>query len=343
MDGNKNLAFSGKNAVVVVHGGAGAIHRERLSQASEKEARSKLTLALQAGREVVINGGSALDAVIAAVKILEDATIYNAGRGSCLTRTGKVEMDAAVMDGTTLGAGAVAGITCVKNPVTAARAVLDHSNHVLLVGQGANAFSRKFAKTANLQIVDQEYFKTARAERNLEHYLIAEAEAKRNGTKAPSGLTTGASQGENYLEEPLGKKYGTVGAVAVDLGGHVAAATSTGGTVGKQPGRVGDSPLIGAGTFADDETCALSATGTGEHFMRSCVGHEASSLIRYAHMTLDEAAQHVINVTLARTGGDGGVIMVNSAGDFATRFNTLGMYRGVILSDGTIHTAIYDS
>jgi beta-aspartyl-peptidase (threonine type) len=338
-----NFGFNGRKAVVVVHGGAGAIHREKLSAASEKEARAKLTEALQAGHKVVAAGGSSLDAVIAAVKVLEDATIYNAGRGSCLTRAGRIEMDAAVMEGTTLEAGAVAGLTCVKNPVTAARAVMEHTDHVLLVGQGANAFSRKIAKKAGLKIVDQDYFKTSRAERNLEHYLAAEADAKRRGVKGPSGLTTGASQGENYLEEPLGKKYGTVGAIAVDRNGHLAAATSTGGTVGKDPGRVGDSPIIGAGTFADNETCALSATGTGEHFMRGCVGHEASSLIRYLGLTVAQAADRLIQITLARTAGDGGVILLDANGDYAMRFNTLGMYRGVILEDGTVQTSIYDS
>lgn len=340
---SSNLAFSGSKAVVVVHGGAGAIQPSKLTANREKEARDKLTQALKAGHKAISEGGSSLDAVIAAVKVLEDASCYNAGRGSCLTRTGKVEMDAAVMEGTTLHAGAVAGLTCVKNPVTAARAVMEHSDHVLLVGAGANAFSRKVAKEAGLKIVSQEYFKTARAEHNLQQYLKEEAEAKRLGIKGPSGLTTGASQDDDSMDEPLGKKFGTVGAVAVDPKGHVAAATSTGGVVAKSPGRVGDSPIIGAGTFADDETCALSATGTGEHFLRGCVGHEASSLIRYLGLTVAQTAERIISVTLPRTGGDGGVILLNAKGEFATRFNTLGMYRGVILEDGTVHTSIYDT
>jgi len=341
--GNSNLAYNGRKAVVVVHGGAGAIQRSLLSESKEKEARTRLEQALQAGRKVIVDGGSSLDAVIAAVKVLEDATCYNAGRGSCLTRANKVEMDAAIMDGSNLAAGAVAGLTCVKNPVTCARAVMEHSPHVLLVGQGANSFARKNAKTAGLKIVEQEYFRTARAERNLEHFLLEEADAKRRGVASPNGLTTGASQGDSLIEEPLGKKFGTVGAVAVDHSGHVASATSTGGLVGKHPGRVGDTPIIGAGTFADDNTCALSATGHGEHFMRGCVGHEASSLIRYLGLTVKQAADRIVEVTLKRTGGDGGIIMLNSEGDYAMRYNTLGMYRGVILEDGTVHTAIYEN
>lgn len=338
-----NLASSGSKAVVVVHGGAGAIDRAKLTASREKEARDKLTEALRAGYKVVSEGGSSLDAVVAAVKVLEDASCYNAGRGSCLSRSGKAEMDAAVMDGSNLRAGAVAGLTCVKNPVMAARAVMEHSEHVLLVGAGANAFSRRIASQAGLKIVSQDYFVTARAERNLQQFLHQEAEAKRLGIKGPSGLTTGSSQDDDRLEEPLGKKYGTVGAVAVDNNGHVAAATSTGGIVAKSPGRVGDSPIVGAGTFADDETCALSATGTGEHFIRGCVGHEASALVRYLGLTVAEAAERIFTVTLPRTGGEGGVILINTKGDFAMRFNTLGMYRGVVLEDGTIETSVYDS
>jgi beta-aspartyl-peptidase (threonine type) len=342
MSVTSNLAFSGGKAVVVVHGGAGAIQRAKLTATREKEARDKLTAALKAGHHVISEGGSSLDAVVAAVKVLEDASCYNAGRGSCLSRSGKAEMDAAVMDGTNLAAGAVAGLTCVKNPVTAARAVMEHSEHVFLVGAGANAFSRKVARAAGLEIVSQDYFKTARAEHNLKQFLHAEAEAKRLGLKGPSGLTTGSSQDDDSpTDEPLGKKYGTVGAVAVDRNGHVAAATSTGGIVAKSPGRVGDSPIIGAGTFADNQTCALSATGTGEHFIRGCIGHEASSLIRYLGLTLEQTAEHLISETLPRTGGDGGVILINAQGDFAMRFNTLGMYRGVILEDGTIATSVY--
>jgi L-asparaginase / beta-aspartyl-peptidase len=336
-----SLPASGKNAVVVVHGGAGAIDKTKLTAAREREAKAKLEQALQAGYKAIAAGGNSLDAVVAAVKVLEDASIYNAGRGSCLTRSGKIEMDAAIMNGTTLAAGAVASITCVKNPITAARAVMEHTHHVLLVGTGANSFAKKIAPKAGLKIVEPNYFKTAHAELSLKHYLEAEAEAKKRGHKMPSGLTTGESQCDMPHEEPLGKKYGTVGAVAVDKAGHIAAATSTGGTVGKEPGRVGDTPIIGAGTYADDQTCALSATGDGEHFIRGAVGHEVSALVRHLGLTVKQAADRVVEVTLARTAGDGGVILIDAKGNYAIRYNTLGMYRGVIFEDGSIQTAIY--
>ncbi len=340
MGASSKLVFGGKDAVLVVHGGAGAISRAKLTKSREKQARAALEKALKAGHHVVKKGGSSLDAVIAAVKVLEDAPVYNAGRGSCLTRAGKIEMDAAVMEGTALHAGAVAGVNCVKNPVTLARAVMEHTHHVLLVGQGANSFARKAAKKAGLEIVDTDYFLTENAERNLQRFLEAEAKAKRHGGQRPSGLTT---DGEEEHEEPLGKKYGTVGAVAVDQLRHVAAATSTGGTVGKDPGRVGDSPLIGSGTYADDDTLAASATGYGEHFIRGAVCHEASSLVRYKGMTVSQTADRIFNVTLPRTGGDGGLILIDPAGNYAMRYNTIGMYRGVIFKDGTFLTAIYES
>lgn len=452
-----NLASYGTKAVLVVHGGAGAISRERLSAHPERQCLAKLEEALRAGFSVIRSGGTSLDGVIAAVKILEDVSVFNAGRGSCLTRKGTIEMDAAVMEGTRLFAGAVAGVTCVKNPVTAARAVLDYCpHHVLLVGPGADAFARKIAPMAGLKIVDQAYFRTRRAERHLERFLEAEKAAKKKG-KRVSGLTTGSSQedfeelsaeefgedlpgeqsnGEKPLEkpveeqlvvpppalpspvplaprenvdfpkvsrgrrtagaeanlvsgsserhrtpragadlvgggserhrtgadlvsesstragdpgdldladliDPLGKKYGTVGAVAVDRFGCVAAATSTGGLVGKDPGRVGDSPIIGAGTYADNETCALSATGTGEHFIRNVIGHEVSALIRYKGLSLRAAAEHAMFVNLARTMGDGGLITINRAGEYAMVYNTLGMYRGVVFEDGRVVTSIF--
>lgn len=337
---SSKLAFGGREAVLVVHGGAGAISRVKLTKPREKEARDAMEQALRAGHAIIKKGGGSLDAVIAAVKVLEDAPIYNAGRGSCLTRTGKIEMDAAVMEGTALHAGAVAGINCVKNPVTLARAIMEHTHHVLLVGKGANRFAQKVAKKAGLDIVDPDYFMTKTAEKNLERFLDALSKAKKHGGRRPSGLT---ADGEEQHEKPLGKKHGTVGAVAVDHHHHVAAATSTGGTVGKDPGRVGDSPLIGSGTYADNETLAASATGYGEHFIRSAVCHEASSLVRYKGMTVAQTADRIFNVTLPRTGGDGGLILIDPQGNYAMRYNTIGMYRGVIFKDGTVLTAIYDN
>lgn len=335
MTHSNTLPASGKNAVVVVHGGAGAVDRTKLTPEREHEAHEKLEEALRAGFDAIARGGNSLDAVVGAVKVLEDASIYNAGRGSCLTREGTIEMDAAIMNGATLAAGAVACITCAKNPVMAARAVMEHTHHVLLVGAGADSFARKLSLTAGFEIEDAEYFKTKHAVQNLQAFLEEEAEAKRVGGKRPTGLTTGDW-------EPLGKKYGTVGAVAVDKQGHLAAATSTGGTVGKEPGRVGDTPIIGAGTYADDETCALSATGEGEHFIRGAVGHEVSALVRHLGLSVAQAADRVVDVTLARTAGDGGVILIDAEGNYAMRYNTVGMYRGVIFEDGSVRTAIYN-
>lgn len=348
---------------MVVHAGAGNIDSALMPKSLERQYREKLRAALQAGYKVVTAGGPALDAVIASVEVMENAPIFNAGKGSCMTYNGKIEMDAAVMVGDTLAAGAVAGITCVKNPILAARAVMELSPHLLLVGPSANAFAKKVASIARLKIVAPEYFRTERAERNLKKFLV------RSKTEDElSVVSTGAPEGDENV--PLGKsknrsatgkleakekvpsakkvakkvkgtsvparsgKYGTVGAVAVDRSGTVAVATSTGGTLAKAPGRVGDSPLIGAGTYANNDTVAASATGHGEHFIRSVIAHELSSLIRYRGMPVRQATETVIRQTLERTSGDGGIIALTPEGDYAICFNTRGMFRGVILQDG---------
>lgn len=358
----RDRTLYGRNAAVVVHAGAGNIDSALMPKSLERQYRQKLKAALQAGYKVVTAGGSALDAVIASVKVMENAPIFNAGKGSCMTYNGKIEMDAAVMVGDTLAAGAVAGITCVKNPILAARAVMELSPHLLLVGASANAFAKKVAGMAKLEIVPPEYFRTERAERNLKKFLV-----RKKTEDEPSVVSTGAPEGDENV--PLRKnkgrlasgkleakekvssgkvskkvkgtsgparsgKYGTVGAVAVDRSGTVAVATSTGGTLAKAPGRVGDSPIIGAGTYADNDTVAASATGHGEHFIRSVIAHELSSLIRYRGMPVRQATETVIRQTLERTSGDGGIIALTPAGDYAICFNTRGMFRGVILQDG---------
>lgn len=323
---------------MVVHGGAGNIDRANMPKSLERQYREKLKAALQAGYKVVTAGGSALDAVIAAVKYMENSDIFNAGKGSCLTYNGKVEMDAAVMVGDTLAAGAVAGLTCVKNPILAARAVMEHSPHLLLVGPSANAFAKKVAAKAKLEIVDVEYFRTERAENNLKRFLSRSKEG------VQSVVSTGAPEGDEKNSKKKVKgtrsaparsgKYGTVGAVAVDQAGNLAVATSTGGTIAKAPGRVGDSPVIGAGTYANNDSVAASATGHGEHFIRCVIAHELSSLIRYRGMPVRFATETVIRETLERTSGDGGIIALTPSGDYAVCFNTKGMFRGVILEDG---------
>lgn len=339
----------GSGATVLVHGGAGAVNKNRMSPARQKQCMEKLKQALVAGARVINQGGLALVAVIATVKVMEDSSLFNAGRGSCLTRKGTVEMDASIMDGSNLDAGAVTGITCVKNPIEAARAVMELSPHLLLMGAGANSFCKKVAVRAGLKIAPQEYFITARSQKGLARFLEKEKLAKRAGLVV-SGLTTGASQAEGAHPEfcqpepeyPFEGKYGTVGAVAVDSFGNLAAATSTGGITGKNSGRVGDSPIIGAGTYANNDTCAVSCTGHGEHFIRAVVGHEISAMIEYAAFDIRTAAEKVVFENLARTDGSGGVIAIDPKGNYSMPFNTPGMFRGVALKSGRFEVAIFE-
>lgn len=336
----------GKNAKILVHAGAGAVSRARMTKAREKQCMAKLEQALKAGTKVIDRGGAALDAVISAVKVLEDSPLFNAGKGSCLTRAGKVEMDSAIMDGSNLETGAVTGVTCVKNPVTAARAVMDLSPHVLLMGAGANKFSRNVAKKAGLNIVSPDYFITERSKNGLKRFLEKEKEAKKKGNVV-SGLSTGASQGEGApidlieLNFPYEGKYGTVGAVALDSKGNLAAATSTGGITGKDTSRIGDSPIIGAGTYANNDSCAVSCTGHGEHFIRAVAAHEVNALMKYANATVKKAAQQVIFEEVSKTGGDGGLIAIDTRGGYAMPFNTMGMFRGVATKNGEYLVSVF--
>jgi len=298
---------------LLVHGGAGILTRDTVSAQTDAAARAGLDAALAAGEAVLASGGSALDAVEAAVQVLEDDPTFNSGRGAVFTFDGAIELDAAIMDGATRAAGAVAGVTRTRHPVSLARAVMDHSPHVLLAGKGADIF----ATEQNVEQVDPDWFVTL------------ERRAQLDAMKAnPDG----------WFDVDM--KYGTVGAVAVDAAGHVAAATSTGGVTGKRWGRVGDSPLIGAGTHADDRACAVSATGAGEFFIRIGVAHEISARIRFAGEDLQTAADTVLAETRA-LGGTGGVIVAGPDGDVAWSFTTPGMYRGRAGSDGTRRTAIY--
>jgi L-asparaginase / beta-aspartyl-peptidase len=270
-----------------------------------------LRRALTAGRDVLAAGGSALDAVTQAVVALEDDPLFNAGRGSVFTAAGTQEMDASVMDGRDHRAGAVAGVFGPRNPVLAARAVMEHSHHVLLIGEGALAFCRD----QHVAFAELGYFSTEERQRELQHAL--------------------AARGRN------GAGVGTVGAVARDRDGNLAAATSTGGMIGKVPGRVGDSPIIGAGTYADNATCAVSATGHGEFFIRYGAAFDIAARLRYAGQSLQQAAYAVVEA-LAEFGGRGGVVAVDRSGALALPFNTAGMYRGYVRADGVIHTAIWD-
>jgi beta-aspartyl-peptidase (threonine type) len=297
---------------LLIHGGAGVIEREQLGATEEGAYREALDLALQAGAAILAAGGGALDAVEATARILEDDPHFNAGRGSVFTYQGTNEMDASIMDGRNRDAGAVTGVTGTRNPVSLARAVMEHSPHVFLSREGADQFSRE----QGLEQVGPEWFATPERRRQLE------------AMKADD---------DHYFDEEL--KYGTVGAVAVDRNGHVAAATSTGGLTGKRWGRIGDSPLIGAGTYADDRSAAVSATGAGEYFIRTAVAHEICARIRMTGESARVAADAVI-AEVGALGGTGGVIVITPGGDAAWAFNSPGMYRGIATAEGR-RVAIY--
>lgn len=303
---------------LAIHGGAGTILRADMNADREAAYHAGLRRALEAGRGILADGGAALDAVTAAVMALEDDPLFNAGRGAVYTSAGKQEMDAAVMDGETHAAGAVAGIFGPKNPILAARAVMEKSKHVFLIGESALSFCRSHG----IPFEDAPYFHTEQRWNALQQTLAM----RQSGTQD--------------LDES--RKHGTVGAVARDRNGHLAAATSTGGMTAKSPGRVGDSPVIGAGTWADDETCAISATGHGEIFIRYVAAHEIASRMRHAGQSLQKAANGVVLELLAPKGGSGGLVAVDKAGSFSLPFNCSGMYRGVVTAEGVLRTAIYE-
>ena len=305
---------------LAIHGGAGTLRHDAMNAARADRYHAGLRRALEAGRDILADGASALDAVTAAVAALEDEPLFNAGRGAVFTAAGTQEMDAAVMDGRERRAGAVAGICGPKNPVMAARAVMEHSPHVLLIGEGALAFCR----AQGLAFAEPEYFYTDSRWRALQQTI----EQQRRGLSEEE-------------EQDEARRHGTVGAVARDRHGDLAAATSTGGMTGKLPGRVGDSPIIGAGTYADNATCAVSATGHGEFFIRFGAAHEIAARIRHGGQSLPEAAREMID-ELGRIGGSGGLVAVSRDGELALPFNCSGMYRGYVETDGIVYTAIYD-
>ncbi len=315
------------NPVIAIHGGAGVILRHKLTAKIEKAYRHGLEGALRAGYAILSNGGSALDAVQMAVAELEDNPLFNAGRGSVLSHEGRCEMDAAVMDGARRMAGAVTGISGVRNPVVLARLVMERSGHVMLCGTGAEDFAREHG----IAFEPPGYFLTEQRIRQLEkvkgtHITLLDHSDKKE--IPPDEL----SEAE--------KKSGTVGAVALDAYGNLAAATSTGGMTNKRWGRVGDSPLIGAGTYADDAV-AVSCTGHGEYFIRRVVAHEVSALMRYKGLTLDEACRDVVFDQLLPDGGEGGLIAVDAYGNVSLPFNTPGMYRGSMVAPDGCVTGIF--
>jgi beta-aspartyl-peptidase (threonine type) len=309
----------------VIHGGAGVIKKGSLTPAKEKEYRAKLEEAVLAGYKALQAGKSGLDAVEIAIRILEDSPLFNAGKGAVFTHDGKNELDASIMDGKTLGAGAVAGLRRVKNPITLARAVMEKSPHVMMVGDGAE----QFAAEQKIELVDPKYFWTQERWDQLQQVLKEEKE-KAAGSKVGSAAAS----------LPI-NRFGTVGAVALDKDGNLAAGTSTGGMTNKRYGRVGDAPIIGAGTFANNATCAVSATGWGEFFIRLGVARDISALMEYRALTVQQAADMVIQQKLQKLGGDGGIIAVDKFGNIGISFNSEGMYRAYIDASGKPVVEIY--
>ena len=319
--GGPAMAAESRQALAIaVHAGAGTINRVDLDPEVELEIRSTLEAAVRAGHEVLLAGGSSLDAVTRAVTLLEDSPRFNAGRGAVFNAEGKNEMDASIMDGATLDAGAVAGVRNVRNPILLARKVMTDSRHVMLMGDGAMAFARE----QGITFEDDAYFYTDYRWQQLEKAR----QAARENAAAP------AESPDRWLS--------TVGAVAVDMQGNLAAATSTGGMTNKRWGRVGDSPIIGAGTYADNRSCAVSATGHGEFFIRATVARDICARVQFTDVSVEQAADNIINRVLKEMGADGGVIVLDTDGQIAMTFNTAGMYRASVNTEGDVHVAIYD-
>jgi beta-aspartyl-peptidase (threonine type) len=319
---------------IVLHGGAGVIKRSEMDPKTDAAFRASLTRAIEAGAQVLNGGGSSMDAIEASIRILEDDPLFNAGRGAVFAADGHNELDAAIMDGATLKAGAVADVTRTRHPISLARAVMDKSPHVLLVGPGADQFS----VFAGMEQVDPSFFFTERRWQGLIKQL------KKEGLPIPprpAGAPPPPAKPQAELEPAETHEYGTVGMVALDRRGDVAAGTSTGGTQAKRWGRVGDSPLIGAGTYASNQSCAVSATGTGEYFIRLTVARTICALVQYQGYSLQQAADEVIHKELAAIHGDGGVIAIAPDGQMAWSFNTPGMFRARLAEGGKVQVGIY--
>jgi L-asparaginase / beta-aspartyl-peptidase len=303
---------------LAIHGGAGVIERASMTRENEAAYRGALASALETGAKILRGGGSALDAVESTIRLMEDDPLFNAGRGAVFTAAGRSELDASIMDGANLSAGAVAGVTRARHPITVARTVMEKSPHVMLAGEGADSF----AKDQGLELVDPSFFFTERRWQELEETLRKRGEpipARPAGAPKPQAATPRGPLDEH--------EFGTVGMVAVDSHGNLAAGTSTGGITGKRWGRVGDSPIIGAGTYASNQSCAVSGTGVGEFFIRLTVAREICGLVQYKNYSVQQAADEVIQNRLSALKGTGGVIVISPQGDIAWSFNTSGMYR----------------
>lgn len=312
------------NFGIVIHGGAGTILKENMSDSLEQAYKAKLEEAIRTGYDILANGGTSLEAVQRTINVMEDSPLFNSAKGAVFTNEGKNELDASIMDGETLNAGAVAGVTNVKNPINLAYEVMVNSEHVLLSGRGAE----QFAKEQGLEIVDPSYFYTERRYKAMERAREREEKEKNNKTAFY----------DPFIKD---EKFGTVGCAALDKHGNLAAGTSTGGMSNKKYNRIGDSPIIGAGTYASNKTCAVSSTGWGEFFIRGVVAYDISAMMEYKGVSLQEAAHEVIQNKVPEMGGDGGIIAIDHEGNVAMEFNTAGMYRATMNKNGELKIGIY--
>ncbi|NNC69791.1 MAG: isoaspartyl peptidase/L-asparaginase [Flavobacteriaceae bacterium] len=315
-----------KGVAIVIHGGAGTIKKENMTAEQEVAYRTKLQEALDVGYKVLEEGGTSLDAVQKAINVMEDSPLFNAGKGAVFNSLGKNELDASIMDGKTLNTGAIAGVKRIKNPINAARIVMDSTHHVMMAGKGAE----DFAKMNGIEFVDDNYFHT-----DKRYNQLLKAQEREKVVLDHSAMI---SDHKELIDD---HKYGTVGAVALDKEGNIAAATSTGGMTNKKYGRVGDVPIIGAGTYANNNTCGISATGTGEYFIRTVATHETSSLMKYKNLSLKESLDTVIK-QVGDLGGSGGMVGLDKDGNVAWSFNSAGMYRGFKKSNGENVVKFYE-
>ncbi len=318
---------------IVIHGGAGTIKKENMTPELEQQYNEKLTEAIKAGHIILKNGGDSMDAVETSIRIMEDSPLFNSGKGAVFTHDGVNSLDASFMDGKTLNAGAVAGVTMVKNPISLARKVMTDSEHVLLSGAGGDAFA-KALQDPNIEIVENSYFFTENRYQSLQRVLKREAEKQYSNDKKVALLE---------LEDPFIKdsKYGTVGCVALDKNGNIAAGTSTGGMTNKKYGRIGDSPIIGSGTYANNATCGVSSTGHGEYFIRAQVAYDISAMMEYKGMCLKDATEAVIQKKLVDLGGTGGIVALDHLGNVSMEFNTAGMYRATMNDKDELVVGMY--
>ncbi len=323
---NLPIAIEKQEFSIIIHGGAGTILKKNMSSEKEAAYKAKLEEAIRVGYIILKNGGTSLDAVSKTINIMEDSPLFNAGKGAVFTNAGTNEHDASIMDGKTLNAGASAGTTTVKNPINLAKAIMDHSPHVMLSGKGANTF----AEEQGLKIVNPNYFYTERRFKSLQKIKGKEKTELDHDEKIAF-----------YDEDIKDSKFGTVGCAALDSHGNLAAGTSTGGMTNKRWGRIGDSPIIGAGTYANNNTCAVSSTGWGEYFIRAMVAHDISAIMEYKGFSLKEAAQEVIQNKLTNLGGTGGIVAIDKDGNMVAEFNTAGMYRATMNDKGELYIGIY--